>query len=686
MNKNTYRMASWWILWEDLIYPDKGIEEKIIKKAERFKAAGIDTAIIFGAHFRWDYIYIWDRLHELLNFIANTLHEQGIKLFDHHSANLVHRPKNKEQKWNIYYKNRHHVPFYPSKEMANSLICNGTKLNDFRMISVRTGKPCYLPDYEAEIFCMNNKKFREAYKLYLKKLMAETKIDGLMCDDVIYYPRWEGCRCPYCREKYKTLYRKELPDAADKTFWGNYESDAFKDWVEMRYNDSADFLAIVRDELGSDFPLMTCCSKSAGKCLNASGLSSQTLSKSVNHLMLEMCKEFVSSNKGYLERIPDIMLHQAISSKKNLPNIGLGYAHFPDAAFLIWAFNKLVGTSSWISTLKGRLGIPEKNLKLLPDESDIVKEGYLFEEKYPELFNGESMANIALYFSFETQVFYGDTEDDYVTSYRSVAITLFEKNMQFDVVEDIPSVKDYPVLILCDINCISDNIREKIIGYIEQGGKVIGSGPLGLRDERGHTEKTTFLSSFGINVDIKEPERDVDIDAFFELRKCPKRDISLSCHGEYKGKRIISRWIEIKRGKGSFYWTSGRCLDKNIVNGVINKVKEQIPDNAISVEVPEGWLYRIYRKHNKIIVHGLSNDFEIIPDKVYVNRMNNQPLIRHIRYKTGDRNVNITAPVQKALLYLPDIIESREGQINNGKISFSMEGIKRYFVIVLQVK
>ncbi len=511
-----YRAASWWIVWEDLIYPDKGIEEKIIKKAAAFKAAGIDTAVIFGAHFRWDYIYIWDRLHELLKFIADTLHKHNIKLIDHHSANLTHRPETSEQRWNVYEKNRHHVPFYPSKEMADSLTFNGIKLNDFRMESVRTGKPCYLPTYEAEIFCMNNPKFREAYILYVRKLVHETNIDGLMCDDVIYYPGWEGCGCSYCRLKYKNRYGRELPGPYDSNFWGNYESEAFKDWVEMRYTDSADFLAMVRDETGADFPLMSCCSRSAGKFLNATGLSAQILSKSVNHLMLEMCGEIAVSGETMLARMPDIMLHQAISSKRGFPNIGLGYPHFSDSAFLTWAFNKLVGTSSWVSTLKGRLGIPEKDIKSLPDESDIVSEGYLFERNNPELFEGRSAAKIALYFSFDTQLFYGDSEDDYVTSYRNIVQSLFKRNIQFDVVEDIPAVQEYPFLLLVDVQCLSNKLREEILRYIEAGGEILGVGPLGLRDERGCLTEKSFLSSFNIDAELKEPGRKVDIDAFFE--------------------------------------------------------------------------------------------------------------------------------------------------------------------------
>ena len=682
MINRKYRAASWWILWEDLIYPDKGIEDKIVKKAHAFKDAGIDTVVIFGAHCRWDYIYIWDRLHQLLKFTVDTLHGHNIKVFDHHSATVTHRPDGLEQCWNIALKNRHHVPFYPSKEMVETLCFNGCKLNDFRMRSHDTGHPCYLPAYEAEIFCMNNQKFREAYRLYLRKLISETRVDGLMCDDVIYYPAWDGCGCSYCRDKFKNQYGREFPELDDSGFWGNNESDAFKNWVEMRYNDSADFLAVVREEVGEDFPLMSCCSASAGKLLNAYGMSSQIMSKSVNHIMLEMCGEIATSGETCLQRIPDIMLHEAIASRKGFPNIGLGYPHFSDSAFLVWAFNKLVGTSSWVSTLKGRLGIPEEEIKLLPDESDIVREGYIFEQNHLDLFDGRSAAKIALYFSFETQVFYGDCEEDYVTSYRNLSRGLFKRNVQFDTVEEIPSVQDYPCLILADVSCMSEDVQDKIVEYVEKGGFIIGSGPLGLRDERGRLKESSLLSLFGIHASLQEPAREVNLDSFFKVGKWPvKRNISFACEGIYQGRAIqIDDGVEIQNN-GTFSWNPVRCLDGKNVEALITKIEKNAPAPLVAMICPPGWLYRVYEKGDRIFIHALSNDFDAVYDEHYKNHMTNQFLVKNINYKTGGGEIEIAGSFTKAQLYSPDIDDVREEFSGKTGVLFDLKEVQRYFVV-----
>src|ERR1039458_6472319 len=164
--KERYRAVSWWLTWEDLTWPNEALMDKIRRRADRCAASGVNCCILFGAHFRWDFMPLWGRLHDMVRFIADELHQREIFLFDHHSSVLTHRPRNREEALNIWRSNRHHVPFYPSAEAAATLQFNGSRLNDWRMIDVETGQPIYLPAYNAEQYCMNNNAFRAAYIQY----------------------------------------------------------------------------------------------------------------------------------------------------------------------------------------------------------------------------------------------------------------------------------------------------------------------------------------------------------------------------------------------------------------------------------------------------------------------------------------------------------------------------------------
>ena len=95
------RIASWWITWEDLNWPHQDAYDKIKRRAEGLAKAGATTAMIFGTHFRWDYMPYFILLHDYLATVAEELGKYGLELYDHHSVCLVHRYGTKEEMRNV---------------------------------------------------------------------------------------------------------------------------------------------------------------------------------------------------------------------------------------------------------------------------------------------------------------------------------------------------------------------------------------------------------------------------------------------------------------------------------------------------------------------------------------------------------------------------------------------------------
>ena len=85
------RIVSWWIRWEDLNWPNPDTLDRIRRRADQLKAADANAAMVFGTHFRWDWLPFFEILHDYLATVAAELHARGIKLYDHYSVNLVHR-------------------------------------------------------------------------------------------------------------------------------------------------------------------------------------------------------------------------------------------------------------------------------------------------------------------------------------------------------------------------------------------------------------------------------------------------------------------------------------------------------------------------------------------------------------------------------------------------------------------
>ncbi len=650
------RLASWWLMREDLDSPCKN---RFLERADAFKDAGISAAVIFGAHFRWDFIEIFDRLHELLNYLAEILHQRGILLIDHHSANLVHRPRTSEGRREIMLYNRHHLPFYPDLDIASTLEFNGAKLDGWRMCSVKNNAPCFLERYQAEIFCMNNSGFQEAYKLYLKTLF-NTGIDGLMCDDTIYYPGWDACGCGYCRELFRSQYGHKLPPANDAAFWGNFANPDFRDWIELRYHASSSFLKMVRKNCPEhNFPLFACCSGSIGKRLNlASAMSAKEFAGGVNAHLQELVGE-VTSPKSYFRKLPSFMLHRAIAARKDETNIGLGYAHFPDPAFFIWAFNKLFDSTCYLSTLKGRTNLEDRQYDNTPCEDELLKPCFQFEKAHPELFGGESAAQIGVYYSFDTEVYYGSREDDYSTRFRRNIDDLFKHNIQFHIVEDSNRLQNYTVIHVPGAACLSRKEKQDFLKFLENGGTLFLSGAFGTRGKKAAPSEN-FMKKLGIDAEISEPVWRIFPADLFEYRDDPPPEKLEKTGKIVSGKRKISWFPESA-------WNL--CL-------------EQISDadkNSLVTECSPGYHYRIYHKNGRTLIHIMSFNFKSISHpKIKYN--NGRPVIEKLQY-TVNENDKIVIRAQNAQLYSPDLCKKQVYTRNEGQITIPLKTTTRYCII-----
>jgi len=58
------------------------MQNKIKRRAEEAAKANVTTAVLFGAHFRWDYLPYFELLHDHIAATAEEFHKYGIELYD----------------------------------------------------------------------------------------------------------------------------------------------------------------------------------------------------------------------------------------------------------------------------------------------------------------------------------------------------------------------------------------------------------------------------------------------------------------------------------------------------------------------------------------------------------------------------------------------------------------------------
>ena len=680
-SRERYRAVSWWLTWDDLTWPNEALMDKIRRRADRCAASGVNCCILFGAHFRWDFMPLWGRLHDMIRFIGTELHQRQIVLFDHHSSVLTHRPRNQADALNIWRSNRHHVPFYPSSEVAATLQFNGSRLDDWRMLDVETGKPIYLPSYNAEQYCMNNPAFRAAYGQYLKQLRTETGIDGLMSDDGIYYSDWRACACQDCRKRFKQEYGHTLPPVSDTSFWGNRRSEAFRDWIAMRFQTCGDFLVDIQKALPPGFPLLSCCSSSDGYAMPAYGMSYQDFIRACNLVMLEMVGSTPSTAGTWDERIPSQLLQLAIARDHHAACFGLGYGFFPDTAFFVWALNKFLGSDCWFSTLKGRLNATQAQLDGLADDSELVGEGYRWEQAHPQLFTGEVDTDIAVFFSRPSRDFYGQCEADYAGDYHATCLELLRAGISYEVVTDIPVTGKWQ-LVLSSAICLSADERRRLSQFLETGGEVIATGPTGHYDQRANPVSKTWLHGFAVSADLVDPPRA----GGFPPYKHFKKPVEIAqCHlSEASRKQLQDGWFIVPVSKGRLQWRPERIRHQGVAAAVIQALQSQ-PSTAVKIKgLPSGWQVRQYRDRNRLLIQALPAKVGTVVQPTLKNQLSGEQIIERLQYTPLTQGLVLESVValNAVRLHSPDLPESRPGHGSAGKAwTVDPTGISRYFVL-----
>ena len=607
MENKPKRIVNWWLTWEDLNWPSVDIADKIKRRAEKAAEANITTAILFGAHFRWDYLPYFTLLHDHIAATAEELHKYGIELYDRHSINLIHRYDTREQMRHVMLHSGPHIPFSPSREAAATWEYKGKRLNDWRMIDVRDRSILYYPQYASEGFCYRNPDFIEAYCDYAKNLVADTGIDGLAAEDPVHYMHYISCACPHCRAELKRRSGIDLPPIEDSGFWGNWENPAWREWIDLRYESGKEFFEKLMPNLPKDFPVTTCGSDSSASYVNgAASDASRFVAGGSNYVHMEMSgntppykHDPVTANVALPSRMTAFSHHQAVARENNIRSFSTGYGFTEPSANIIWAVNKALDVDCCFSTLKARLGLPDHILKTLPDESDVVKRVYTFEKDHSELFSGKQVAQVGVFFSYQTRnnSFFGNLTRGYSADYSATLRRLFEAGISAHTLLKIPSdIKDYPVIILSSVALMTDEEKEQIKNYLSLGGVVIACGPSALDQ----CENQWKLPTKPI---LEAPEKFFSTIANGVWHKSPDWMILTSV-----GKS--SEPNEWREAANRLYYNPHRITHREITDSLLALVREFSSRMPMELVSQQGYMTTTFDNEDSYVMHFLAADYD----------------------------------------------------------------------------
>jgi hypothetical protein len=532
------RTASWWSKLEDLQWPEKRARDMIRRRADALVEANVDTVIHFGFHFRFDFFPFFGAMHGLLADIAVALHEREIRFLDHYSCNLLARPNSEEERLRYHTHQRHHVVLYPDMSAAKTAGYDGYRFRDLCEVDLVTGGPAYTPIYNAEMLCHNNPNFLAMHAAYLNRLFSEVPLDGIQADDMCIYNYFRSCGCEFCRERFRSDYGHELPPLSDVSFWGetsgdldlnrdtsgnpktwgNYENPAFRDWVRMRYKMPVDHLKMVKDIIGPEKVLMTCCSKSSPELLNAMAMSNEGNIETCDWILLENCGLGVATlNWQHTE--PEAILQKSIAITKTgsaASPIICSYTIYEEGAYLGWALARYWGVVNWISTLTAGLIEHPDDAK---EEASLISPYNNWEQRNRLDYDETDVLNARIAF-LRANRDCGRRDKDGAEYWRHSerwARAFLKKNIGYRFVvsselENSNTCEDDRSPIVFDAcECVSNTEYANITKRLNAGCRVIIVPPFGTHTEKGFARPHTLLEKlleegYGQSVTVLDQE------------------------------------------------------------------------------------------------------------------------------------------------------------------------------------
>ena len=502
------RAASWWTTLDDILWPEKPVLDRIKKRADGFARAGIDTAINFGFHNRFDFSNYFGQLHGYYATVCEELHQRGIRFMDHFSCNHVARPRNEADFRKMHEFERHSVLLSPDPIAARHAQYEGHLYQDLCEVDLRDGSRGYAKQYQFEAFCHNNPGFLDMHRKYLARLVKEVPFDGIEVDDMCSYPGNTTCGCKYCRDRFRKDYGHEIPDFSDRAFfgdttkdmleWGNYDNPVYRDWLRMKSDSVRDHIRMIKEMVG-DKPLMTCCSDTGPMVLNAVALDLEKMAPYLDFFMLEN----VGTNIRNVDWIP--MDAEALNQKDiaagrgGAPALALSYAISEKGAYLGWSLGRFWGASNWSSTLNGRL--PEDPEHALEMEDAISKPNN-WEKQYSDLHYWEGRDLVEVRVVNNRLCRYNGWKDasghEHWDRAKAWSMQLVKHNVGYRFVraEELADASmlssERTPLVLDGVGCVSDAQFTAIARYLSGGGLVWMALPFGTHDEKGFVRKAAL--------------------------------------------------------------------------------------------------------------------------------------------------------------------------------------------------
>lgn len=444
-------------------------QEEMDAKIRKVAEQGITHIITFSCtHFRWSYRPWWDRINACLAKIVTAAHRCGIRVIEHHSAELTSYPDTPERldRMRRYLNDRgSSADSWPG--IVPMLLAPDSPALAWAQISGKTLQ-VNVTGYAATGKCYNNPEYRREYLKYLESVYA-TGVDGIMTDDVQYYCH---CRCAHCTRLFREKYGYELPPPEKWDAWfGNMRDPSFLAWLRFRFDSTHAFHEVVAAHYEAmGLKLLRPNYLSFAITRDWTAFSVETVPRM--DWFFQECARSCVIRYSWLKVLSEQTHRAMVARARGIPHGILFYAYDPEQLLFSWGISMVAG-AFYINTPEGKSR--EVNEKVIRD----------FEKAHAaELFHAEPMAEVGFLDSRENRFFSAGYE-----------MSRMEFWMQACILHNIPvlmldagrpeSWRNCRTICVNEVNILSEAQIAELKRFAEEGGSLILSGIPGNQEESG---------------------------------------------------------------------------------------------------------------------------------------------------------------------------------------------------------
>ncbi|MBN2307936.1 MAG: beta-galactosidase trimerization domain-containing protein, partial [Candidatus Hydrogenedentes bacterium] len=414
-----------------------GLEGRMREVAD----AGYNTVINNGLHFRLCHPDEMAMMTANMKRTCDVAHRYGLRVIEHHD-----------------------VPIMQAHNQGFKTLLAHT---DWLERDIESGKVC-------TEFCINNPGFLQWYYEWFRDYARATGIDGAMLDEVSFFGP-EFCGCAHCRARFTRDTGLALPYRDAGEVFHNRDSALWIAWEKQRVRSSSDFFRGIRaifDECKPSATLMA--------YTTHYGFTSSYGSRRYGGDIVDRARyidflgtEIMSRNVFYSHR--SVFAFRKAKAALGLyfqkPIWGLVY-HLddPDLAYFGWALLQMNRQVGWIPSIEG---------------FDIGR--FINWDGRMNARDAVPLSDVAIVFSRACCNY--NRRTSHASSAMGWSQQLSDGHIQHDIILDLgltaEALARYRVVILPDVECLSDEAAAALDAYVEAGGRLFVTRWAGQLNEDG---------------------------------------------------------------------------------------------------------------------------------------------------------------------------------------------------------